>query len=155
MTNFYLTQPIVAEQFDGDIEMVKKYHMHTDTDYMISDDPLEFETVPYLIETLEGWVPLTINDWIATGVKGEYWVVTDNVFRQTYAELPMIPKFVADWIENCHQLDSGDIATVLLSNDDEQPQGKFADYTTTYVIYNANTVARAWLDGYQVEEYEK
>lgn len=144
MTRTYIKKDsIKAEQFDGSFDMQAKYAMmsvHFTSGKSATSMPVQ-----------NGDVKVNVGDWIATGINGEHWTITDEAFQQAYAELPAIPKFVADWIENCRQLDSGDIATVLLSNDDEQPQGKFADYTTTYVIYNANTVARAYLDGYQVE----
>ncbi|MBU8888744.1 MULTISPECIES: hypothetical protein [Lactiplantibacillus] len=52
---FYRKQPIKAEQFDGSNEMVDKYHVRCDVEYMVSDNPLEYQAVPYEIETLDGW----------------------------------------------------------------------------------------------------
>lgn len=37
--------------------------------------------------------------WIATGKNGEHWPIADDVFKQTYAELPVIPKYVAEYID--------------------------------------------------------
>lgn len=80
-----------------------------------------------------------IGDWIATGVNGDHWPIADDVFRKTYAELPVIPKIWADTIEeykaNHYRLD--EIFTEWSWNYDEQ-----------------ELIARAWLDGYQVEEDE-
>ena len=45
------TATIKAEQFDGSDEMVDKYGIRKDTEYMISDDPLEYDNAPYQIET--------------------------------------------------------------------------------------------------------
>ena len=89
-----------------------------------------------VIPTLEGDMRVHDGDWIATGVDGEHWVISDDVFKKTYAELPMIPEVWADSIEeykaNHYRLD--EIFTAWSLNYDEQ-----------------ELIARAWLDGYQVE----
>lgn len=36
------------------------------------------------IETLEGSMEAKIGDWIIRGVKGEFYPVKDEIFRQTY-----------------------------------------------------------------------
>ncbi|WP_106904676.1 DUF1642 domain-containing protein [Lactiplantibacillus plantarum] len=81
---------------------------------------------------------INLHDWIATGVNGEHWAIADDVFKKTYAELPVIPKSWADTIEeyktNHYRL--GKIFTdALILNYDEQ-----------------ELIARAWLDGYVVEK---
>lgn len=76
------TATIKAEQFDGSDKMRKKYRIAIGSGWV----------APYRINTIEGWAGVQINSWIATGVNGEHWVITDDVFKQTYAELPAIPK---------------------------------------------------------------
>ena len=124
------TATIKAEQFDGSNEMVDKYRIEYDEAYM----------VPFRIETLEGWIGIKSCDWIATGVNGEHWPISDDVFRKTYAELPVIPKAWADTIEeykaNHYRMD--EIFTEWSWNYDEQ-----------------ELIARAWLDGYQVEAHHE
>lgn len=71
------TATIKAEQFDGSDEMVKKYHIEFDDEYVL----------PFRIETLEEWLGVAVGDWIATGVNGEHWAIADDVFKKTYAEL--------------------------------------------------------------------
>ena len=79
---------VKAEQFDGSDEMIKKYHIRTNTVYRLDpENELFNETVPYQIETLEGWIELEANDWIATGVDGEHWVIKDDIFKKTYTEV--------------------------------------------------------------------
>ena len=121
------TATIKAEQFDGSNEMVNKYHIEYDEAYM----------VPFRIETLEGWIGIKTCDWIATGVNGEHWPIADDIFKKTYAELPVIPKSWADTIEeykaNHYRL--SEIFTEWDWNYDEQ-----------------ELIARACLDGYQVED---
>jgi len=77
---------IEAEKFDGSDDMINKYHVRCDTEYMLSDDPIEFQIAPYQIETLEGWLNISAGDWIATGTNGEHWPIADDIFRKTYVE---------------------------------------------------------------------
>jgi len=51
------------------------------------------------LPTMEGLMKIEYGDWIATGVKGEHWAIADEIFKQTYAELPVIPGKVAKFIE--------------------------------------------------------
>lgn len=81
------TETIKAEQFDGSEEMIDKYHVRCDTEYMLSDDPLEYSTVPYQMETLEGFLNINAGDWIATGVEGEHWAIDNEIFKKTYEEV--------------------------------------------------------------------
>ena len=120
------TATIKAEQFDGSQKMIEKYNI---------TPPMPLDP-DYTINTLEGDVVLGVGDWIATGINGEHWPIADNIFRKTYAELPVIPKSWADTIEehkaNHYRLEK--IFDTLIWNYDEQ-----------------ELIARAWLDGYQVE----
>ncbi|WP_338327790.1 hypothetical protein [Lactiplantibacillus pentosus] len=80
------TATIKAEQFDGSNEMIERYDMG-------------FQLAPNdkggaIIKTLEGDLLVHVGDWIATGVNGEHWPIADDVFKKTYAELPVIPKNV-------------------------------------------------------------
>ena len=70
------TATIQAEQFDGSPEMIAKY------------DVIDSEGAGLFLPTLEGNLEFHVNDWIATGVKGEHWAIADDVFKRTYAELP-------------------------------------------------------------------
>ena len=137
------TATIKAEQFDGSSRMVKKYQL-------IRPIPLEPH---YRLTTLEGIMTFDIGDWIATGVNGENWAIADDVFKQTYAELPMVPKAVADWIKKCKH---DGIAIASAMDKDKFPE-KVADYFRTYYtrdqwITIQDNFVRAWLDGYVVEE---
>lgn len=155
---FYRKQPIEAEQFDGSEEMIDKYHVRCDTEYMLSDDPLEYSTVPYQMETLEGFLNINAGDWIATGIDGEHWAISDEVFKKTYAELPVIPKAVADWIEKCKH-DGNSVGDMLCSELRPEKMRDWMALTPGTYEFNQkkytecqNFVARAWLDGYVVEE---
>lgn len=150
----YRKQPIEAEQFDGSEEMIDKYHVRCDTEYMLSDDPLEYSTVPYQMETLEGFLNINAGDWIATGIDGEHWAISDEVFKKTYAELPVIPKNVAKHIVTEHGLSDlipiwGGIYRAMIQTVVYGYQkGDIGDW----IVNHSDVFARAWLDGYVVEE---
>ena len=84
MAKYIKTGTTEFEQFDGSDEIIEKYDIRKDTEYLISDDPLEYQIAPYQIESLEGWLNLNVGDWIATGVEGEHWPVHDEIFKKTY-----------------------------------------------------------------------
>ncbi|MBP5807848.1 DUF1642 domain-containing protein [Lactiplantibacillus argentoratensis] len=143
------TATIKAEQFDGSDEMREKYHIAIGSGWV----------APYRINTLEGWVGVQINSWIATGVNGEHWTITDDVFKKSYAELPVIPNYVADWIEKCKHDGTSSIGGMLCY--ERQPEKVRYWIERTPGTYDCNQrrykehqelVARAWLDGYTVEE---
>ncbi len=67
-----------AEQFDGSDEMVRKYDIE-DVKKIGFIDAQRF-----VIHTLEGPLPIDINDWIATGIDGEHWPIADDIFKRTY-----------------------------------------------------------------------
>ncbi|WP_251947645.1 DUF1642 domain-containing protein [Levilactobacillus brevis] len=135
------TATIKAEQFDGGQKLIDKYRIGFMPAMQIDpfgdpNDENNWSDPAFKIQTLEGVLQLRVGDWIATGVNGEHWPIADDVFKKTYAELPVIPKVWADTIEeykaNHYRLD--EIFTEWSWNYDEQ-----------------ELIARAWLDGYQVE----
>ena len=75
-------------------------------------------------------------------------------------EKPVIPQFVADWIEECkgwndyEQEYDEDNAIDLFSAMDLDNAG-MQDNVQDYLVDNTKTFARAWLDGYKVEEVEE
>ena len=131
------TATIKAEQFDYE----KWVHMRHDAYPMVFGDTAKdggmMATNP-VIPTLEGDMKVHDGDWIATGANDEHWPIADDVFRKTYAELPVIPKAWADTIEeykaNHYRLEKIFTADWIWNYDEQE------------------LIARAWLDGYQVEE---
>lgn len=74
------TALIEAEQFDGSVDMKKKYHIV---------DKATFSSVPYhadrwSLPVKDGFVTVWLGDWIATGIDGEHWVIANDIFRKTY-----------------------------------------------------------------------
>nr|WP_050480165.1 DUF1642 domain-containing protein [Lactiplantibacillus plantarum] len=135
------TATIKAEQFDGSNEMVERYDMG-------------FQLAPNgkggaIIKTLEGDLLVHVGDWIATGVNGEHWLIADDVFKKTYAELPVIPEEVAYMIK---QAKNGDykLGVALYG----AYEGVWKPSVVKWILMHTEVFARAWLDGYQVEEDE-
>lgn len=138
------TATIKAEQFDGSNEMIERYDMG-------------FQLAPNgkggaIIKTLEGDLLVHVGDWIATGVNGEHWPIADDVFKKTYAELPVIPKEVSlsikDWKKRHRGLDQ--IFGIVYQHEITRTQG--STNINWIMCGNQDTFARAWLDGYTVEE---
>ena len=128
------TGTIKAEQFDGSDNMINKYHIESDEAYVL----------PFRIETIQGWLGLPVGDWIETRTNGEHCLIADDVFKKTYAELPVIPYYVDEYI-NYMKSSGRDIWDAihypLRSNN-----------ISEYMEDNSETFARAWLDGYEVTE---
>ncbi|WP_251908342.1 DUF1642 domain-containing protein [Lentilactobacillus kefiri] len=120
------TTTIKAEQFDGSNEMADKYRIKYDEAFMGS----------FGIETPEGWIEIKACDWIATGIDGEHWPIADDVFRKTYAKLPVIPRVWADTIEE-YKANHYRLSEIFTERD--------------WNYGGQELIARAWLDGYQVE----
>lgn len=135
------TATIKAEQFDGSDDMIRKYDI---------DPPVMLADGNFGLSTLEGEMELNVGNWIATGINGENWPIADDIFRKTYAELPVIPEAVADWIElGKSKRVSLDTALLMTLYENKKTDG---NELARWIMHgNLATVARAWLDGYQVE----
>jgi len=149
------TATIEAEQFDPENGVITegvfdKEYEHT-TSGMISAmvDELEngHQSHNWHIKTLEGDLKVNPGDWIATGVNGEHWPIADEVFKKTYAELPVIPEEVAYVIK---QAKKGDykLGWVLYAT----YSGIWRVSVGNWIRTHADMFARAWIDGYTVEE---
>ena len=143
---YHKTATIKAEQFDGSDKMVDKYDIEVvEGDYAEDYSMSEAGPAPYVRYFMpSGYNEIYVGDWIATGVKGEHWPITDEIFKKTYAELPVIPKLIAEYIADMKS-QGDDIwdATHHFIRDDNLAE---------YMEDSSETFARAWLDGYLVEE---
>lgn len=139
---YHKTANIKAEQFDGSDETIKRYKLGF---FKGMDTGTIYE---YTILTTEGRMDLNIGDWIATGVNGEHWAILDDVFKKTYAELPVIPKNVDYSIKKYKEWNC-DLGIVF---DDACSGHVWEDGVGEWILENSNVFARAWLDGYVVEE---
>ncbi|AUV57274.1 hypothetical protein [Lactobacillus phage Satyr] len=137
------TATIKAEQFDGTKQNADKLGL------------FKYRGGWYL-ETLEGSMLVTNGYWIATGVNGEHWAIADDVFKKTYAELPVIPKNVANYLVDCKH-DHTTIGTSLSGNIVLFGHARTPDMIHDILSWlrpydNQDLFARAWLDGFQTEE---
>ena len=143
MIKIYQKQPIQAEQFDGSQKMVDKYHISVYNENIDKYGGLgDWTPNEY---TFNGTY-IDVGDWIIENSGNISLIMTNNVFKKDYAELPVIHRFVADYI-SLMKLDGkslGDAIKYWLREDD----------IDEYMEYNSEKFARAWLDGYQVEEDE-
>ncbi len=138
------TATIKAEQFDGSNEMIDKYEL-IDAGTMLGT-----HHSPELYLTGSGKVD--VGDWIATGVNGEHWTIADDVFKQTYAELPVIPKAVADYMKDYkNPINLSFHSALYEAFDDLFAASQDVEH---WIEHNSDVFARAWLDGYVVEEDE-
>lgn len=136
------TATIKAEQFDNSREMAEKYHVEYNGAYVL----------PFRIETSNGWLGMKVGDWIATGVNGEHWPIADDVLKQTYAELPVIPEEVSLSIEDWkkHHLGLDQIFGMVYQYEITRTQA--SPVINWIMCGNQDAFARAWLDEYVVEE---
>jgi len=128
------TATIKAEQFDGTKEMAEELGLFR---YRGS----------WYLETLEGSLAVKKGYWIATGANGEHWPIADDVFKKTYAELPVIPKNVARLIKQDKEWNYN-LGMVF---DDAFHGWIWENGIGKWIITHSDTFARAWLDGYTVE----
>lgn len=130
MTKIYRKKgTIKAEQFDGSNEMVKKYHIKFNDEYVF----------PFRIETLRKWAGIAVGTWIATDINGEHWPIAEDIFKKTYVELPVIPNYVAEYIVmEKHNTD------VIQAGIDAIEYSKGSIELTTWIEENGDMFARAW-----------
>ncbi|KRM79436.1 hypothetical protein FC84_GL001612 [Lapidilactobacillus dextrinicus DSM 20335] len=141
------TALIEAEQYIGSPAQVIEYNIVEIPPIIGTDKPYE-----YFIPTLEGPMELHAGDWIATGVNGEHWPIADDVFKKTYAKLPVIPYNVAAFIKLCKgsNIDLRDVLYFENNGFDyvKEDEARIGDW----IADHQDKVARAWLDGYEVEK---
>lgn len=136
----YLKHPFEVDQFDGSEEMIDKYAHPVpkglsapDGLWMLNDELRQFR----------------VGDWLVTDRDGLTIVVPDNEFQQQYGELPVLPKYVAAYLKV-----SKNSKVTLFCAIYEAPERvtNHLEATLKYISYHSETFARAWLDGYQVED---
>ncbi|MDN7060894.1 DUF1642 domain-containing protein [Lactiplantibacillus plantarum] len=146
------TDTIKAEQFNPANGVIPEGVFDKDFEYttrdMIAQMMNNISTgVPvhnWHVKTLEGDLEVKPGDWVATGVNGEHWAIKNDVFKKTYAELPVIPEMVSKYIE----VVQGEVALYDAMDTVLAGFGTLPDWMSN----NQDLFARAWLDGYTVEE---
>jgi len=150
MIKVYKTQPFEAEQFDGSDDMINRYGI-LDAGTMFNSEIHSSQLyLPFSDKRIEK------GDWIITSPEG-CTAISDVDFHENYRQLPEIPKYVADWIEECKQKYTS-IGDMLCS---ERRPEKVRDwmaftpgtYKFDYARYRKyqELVANAWINGYQLE----
>lgn len=76
-------KPVVIEaiQYNGQLDGYDEAVLFT------GDDNLKVNDGIITIQTLEGAMRVMPNDWIIKGVKGEFYPVRDDIFRETYEQI--------------------------------------------------------------------
>lgn len=148
------TTTIKAERFDGSKEMAKRYgaELYSNSGYGYAAVEGEPDGDGYVLDTLKGELLVRIGDWIIQDGE-DINVIADDVFKNKYAELPVIPKAVADWIEAAKH-GGTDMSNPSVINAAigavEYDQSNYE--VAGWIRGRGNLFARAWLDGYQVEK---
>ncbi|AYM03592.1 DUF1642 domain-containing protein [Levilactobacillus brevis] len=142
------TATIKAERFDDSEEMVHRYELGHRRD---NEKPWLDQTT---IWTLEGEMQVIKGDWLVSGVNGEHWPIADDVFKKSYAELPVIPKYVTDAIRVWKQRYTGLEQILGQAYQLETMRSQGSEVINWIMAGNVELFARAWLDGYQVKEAE-
>ncbi|WP_436705959.1 DUF1642 domain-containing protein [Lactiplantibacillus plantarum] len=152
---FYRKQPIEAEQFDGSQISLFGYEVMPDSlldaltgkpaYYSILIDDVESEPDDF---PDDNEVSFEIGDWIVNEAD-EIKVMADEEFKQQYAELPVIPENVAYIIK---QAKKGDYKLGWVFN--ATYLGIWRVSVGNWIRTHADVFARAWLEGYVVEEDE-
>lgn len=148
MAKYIKTAVTEAEQFDGSQQLVDKY------DIMIGStmpDSRVLEPSLCYIQTLEGNLRIHVGDWIATGVNGERWAVTNEIFKQTYSKLPVIYASVAEFIVWCKGQNTPLQDALYFESDGFMYSKQDEERIGGWITNHQDEFARAWLDGYQIE----
>lgn len=64
-----------------------QWHKHGDHPAVEMDPAPHVSRAYGWVPTLEGGHVVTPGDWIITGVKGEFYPIKDDIFRETYDEV--------------------------------------------------------------------
>lgn len=75
-------------------------------------------------------------------------IVIDLIEQLDEPQKPVVPQFVADWIEYAKNEEGYNVVGAVT----EVPEGRISDWL---ILDNVNTFARAWLDGYEVEKEKR
>lgn len=157
------TAAIKAEKFDGSQKRVFGYRVIPSSMidaitgmpayyWILINDVKPDPDDDFTVDDVE--VVFEVGDWIIKE-PDEIKAIKNDVFKQTYAELPAIPKNVANYLTDCKRAKTT-IGTSLSGN--IVLFGHARSHDTIHEILswlcpsdNQDLFARAWLDGYTVE----
>jgi hypothetical protein len=156
VAKYIKTVPIEAEQFDGSEAMIDKYGM-MDVGTMNGSQHSDQIIIP----TLTGGVHVLDGDWITTEKGGDHSVVDGNDnFEQMFKKLPVIPRAIANAIEEYRDKFGSAKGLLTLILDMDRPWtldtlvtvAAMPELTIHEFINKTDVLARAWLDGYEIED---
>lgn len=158
------TATIKAEQFDGGQKRVFGYRVIPSSMidaitgmpayyWILINDVKPEPDDDFTVDDVE--VVFEVGDWIIKE-PDEIKAIKNDVFKQTYAELPAIPKNVANYLTDCKRANTT-IGTSLSGNIVLFGHARSHDMIHDILSWlcpsdNQDLFARAWLDGYTVEE---
>lgn len=144
---YYKRGLVTAEQFDGSAEMAKKYGAELYSESGYGYDAVEGETDGdgYVLVTLEGELLISAGMWIATGVNGEHWPIADDIFKKTYAPLPVIPQAVSEYIKWGKQ--HGENLYSMIADYPAHLSYEVEQFVMDWMPDHSDTFALAWLLG--------
>lgn len=157
------TATIKAEQFDGGQKRVFGYRVIPSSMidaitgmpayyWILINDVKPEPDDDFTVDDVE--VVFEVGDWIIKE-PDEIKAIKNDVFKQTYAELPVIPKNVANYLTYCKRANTT-IGTSLSGNIVLFSHARSHDMIHDILSWlcpsdNQDLFARAWLDGYVVE----
>lgn len=158
MIKIYQKQPLQAEQFDGIQKYMFGHKVISDNSLV---DALTHDPVYYSIiineddsddpEEEPNEVVFVIGDWIIKDGEDIH-AIADDIFNNKYAELPVIPKAVAEYIESAkHDGTDMNNPDVILAAMGAIEFDQANINVSEWIQDNGDDFARAWLDGYRVE----
>ena len=119
----------------------------------------------YEVDGCMDFIPVTINETYADGVgvivsdtMQDYRLLVEQVYRFPKVQepqKPVIPKFVAEWLEYC-KIAYRDLQMVLSRLDHDRKVGDWAyDENGDLISEKVDMIARAWLYGYEIEKEDE
>lgn len=136
------TATIKAEQFDGSEEIIDKYDIKVLAgDYADDYSMPEAGPAPYFRYFMpSGYDEIYVDDWIATGVEGEYWAIDDEIFKKTYEEVKNSQGYMQ-----------------YINSFDMYAKGIYVDATPCKIedTEQVKYIYRAYAAGGQYEDYEE
>jgi len=152
---YHKTATIKAEQFDGIQKYMFGHKVISDNSLV---DALTHDPVYYSIiineddpEEEPNEVVFVIGDWIIKDGEDIH-AIADDIFKNKYAELPVIPKAVAEYIESAkHGGTDMNNPDVILAAMGAIEFDQANINVSEWIQDNGDDFARAWLNGYQVE----
>jgi len=80
----YVKKPIVIEAVRYDGTNVNEIDDFVGSDLRVSQDHYATDDVTLSIETLEGWMKISVGDYVIKGVQDEFYPCKPDIFEASY-----------------------------------------------------------------------